>query len=420
MRASSRYGSKERRFAVGSSVQALRCSGVRVFGCSVLALALFVAPVPSPAAETIVIKADRVITVSGPAIQNGTVLVQDGKITAVGKSVAVPANARVIRAAVAMPGLVDSHTHIGCQNEIEEPIDALMPDLRACDAFDPDSASLRKALAAGVTTVGLAPGNGNVVGGKMAVVRLGKRPAVISGYAAQKLSISLDAANDLRNPTSRGGVIALARRALAGAGRATAVSSSRQTSLLVGEFPTRLSERATSLAPVLHGKVPVFIHAPETVDVEAALRLSSEFGLRPVLVHSSGGARVGGLLKSRGVPVVLGALGLASTNRLLEAPAKLARAGVKVAFCTDGPASDPGSLRMSAHLAVKHGMSPDVAIRALTLSGAEALGIDARTGSIGPGKDADLLLLSGDPLDLTSRVLAVISGGKVAFEAKSR
>jgi imidazolonepropionase-like amidohydrolase len=188
----------------------------------------------------------------------------------------------------------------------------------------------------------------------------------------------------------------------------------------VGDFPTSLSERCIALQPVATGAKPAFIHAPEAIDVEAALLIADEFHLHPVLLHCTDAARIAGALRAHGSAVVLGALKFSDKDRVLENPGKLAKAGVKVAFCTDAPLADPASLRMTAHLAVKYGMSPESAIRALTLSGAEILGMAARTGSIDRGKDADLLLLSGDPLDLTSRVQAVISGGKIVYEAGIR
>jgi imidazolonepropionase-like amidohydrolase len=375
-------------------------------------------------AETLLIRADKIIPVSGPVIRDGAIVVRNGKIVSVGKKWTAPTFARVLHAKVVMPGLVDAHSHLGCLNETDEPVDSLTPDLRACDAFDPQDPQIRRALAAGITTVGIAPGNGNVFGGQMSAVRLGPAPRILKGYAAQKLSISLDAASAQRNPTSRAGVTSLAMAALGSARDGTAAvptrSSVPQTALLVGEFPTQLSERRDALLPLLHGSVPAFIHAPEAVDSEAALRLADAYRFKPVLVHCSEAYRLADQLRSRGATAVIGPLKLDAGDRELANPGKLEKAGVKVAFCSDGPLTDPGSLRLSAHLAVKHGMTSAGAVRALTLSGAEALGLASRTGSISVGKDADLLLLSGDPLNLTSRVQVVISGGAIVYEAEKR
>ena len=169
--------------------------------------------------------------------------------------------------------------------------------------------------------------------------------------------------------------------------------------------------------PALDGRVPVMFHAPDAIDVENALEFSDEYHLRPVLLHASDASRLGDTVRSHKSIVILSPLKLDDPNRVLKNGGKLTASGTRVAFCTDAPSTDPGSLRMSALLAVKYGMSPEAAIRSITLSGAEALGIQSKIGSIEPGKDADLLLLTGEPLDLTSRVTTVISGGKVAYEA---
>ncbi len=382
-----------------------------------LGFGLIIGPTLPAQAQSIAIQADRVITVSGGVIRNGTVVVRNGKIESVGAGISAPAGAKVIKAAVVMPGLVDAHSYLGCQNETDEPIDAVTPDIRACDAFDRESPFLRQAVQAGVTTACLAPGNGNVVGGQTAIVRLGATPTLLNGYAAQKLSISLDATNPQRNPTSRAGVAALTRAALVGARDGRPVSSTSQSSLLVGEFPTSLSERVGALKPVCAGHVAVMVHAPTAADVEQALDIASDFKLKCVLLHANEAYKVADALRGRNIPVVIGPLRFADKDVVLSNAGKLANAGIKLAFCTDAPQCDPASLRMTARLAVKFGLSPDAAVRALTLGGAEALGIAGRTGSIQAGKDADLLVLSGDPLDLTSRVQAVISGGRVVYEA---
>jgi imidazolonepropionase-like amidohydrolase len=370
-------------------------------------------------AETIVVRAGKVIPVSGPSFRDGAVVVENGKIVAVGRGIKTPSGARVLRAAVVMPGLVDPHSYLGCFYDKDEPVDAVTPDIRACDGFDPEAPALGRALREGVTTVGIAPGNGGVIAGQISAVRLGVSAQVIKGYAAQKMSLSLDAANPQRKPTSRAGAIALAEAALDAAGRGRAVSSTTQTSLLVGEFSTRLSERVSALTPVLGGQAPVFFHAPRTVDVETALRVARERHLVPVLLHSSSVAQAANSIRSSKAIVIVGPLALDASDRVLADPGKLAKEGIGVAFCSDAPLSDPGSLRMSAHLAVQNGMDASAAIRALTLNGAKTLGISGRTGSLEKGIDADLLLLSGDPLDLTSRVEAVISGGAIVYQAGS-
>ncbi len=365
------------------------------------------------APATFAIRAETLLTVAGPPVRDGVVLVRGGKIISVGAGVPVPRGATLLLAKVAMPGLVDAHSYLGCQRETEERVDAITPELRICDGFDPDAQLLARARRAGVTAAAIAPGNGNAIGGQISVVRLGPRPSILVPYAGQKLSVSVDATSSQRNPTSRAGLVELVRSALQGARSGQAVSSTAQTELLAGGVPTALSERPRALQPLLRRKVPALIHAPSADDAENALALLAEFRLRGALLHTSGD--VADL--RRAVPVVLGPLRYADSERTLSSAGRLAEAGVPVAFCTDAPLGDPGSLRLTAHLAVKHGMTPAAALRALTLEPARLFGIERRLGSLAPGRDADLLLLSGDPLDLTSRVQAVIVNGTVAYRA---
>jgi imidazolonepropionase-like amidohydrolase len=196
------------------------------------------------------------------------------------------------------------------------------------------------------------------------------------------------------------------------------MSSTSQAALMEG-FPGRLAERCRALRPLLGGSLPAFVHAPAADDVEAALPLFEEFRLNGCLLHANEAFEVAPLLRARKLPVVVGPLRFSDPERVLANPGRLARAGVKIAFCTDAPLADPASLRQSAHLAVKYGLPPAAALRALTLDAAAILGIAGRTGSLAAGKDADLLLLSGDPLDLSSRVEAVVAAGKVVWKQGS-
>ena len=361
------------------------------------------------------IYAETLLTMAGPPIRNGVVLVRGGRIAAIGAGISVPSGAAILRATVVMPGLIDAHTHLGCLYERDEPLDAITPDLCIRDGFDASDPALQQAVRAGVTAACVMPGNGNAIGGQGSLYRLGASLGLLREYAAQKFSLT--AANSQRNPTSRGGVIALIRAALDGARRGQAVSSVTQTDLLSG-FPTRLDERARALLPVVSGERPVFVHAPASDDVENALAIFDTYRLKGCLLHASQAFEVSEEIARRHLPVVLGPLRFEDDDRTLTNAGRLAKAGIPVAFCSDAPLSDPASLRLSAALAVKYGMDRTAATRALTRTPAEILGVDKQTGSLQRGMDADLLLLSGDPLNLTSRVLAVVSGGLVAYAAR--
>jgi imidazolonepropionase-like amidohydrolase len=377
------------------------------------AIAFSLFPLPSHA-SSLAVRAGLLIPISRPPIRNGVVLIRDRRIAAVGANLRIPPGTPLVRARVAMPGLIDAHSYLGCLYETDEPVDALTPDLRACDALDLTHPTLQRALRAGVTTAAVAPGNGNVIAGQVALVKLGAAPEILAAYAGQKLSISAEATSVQRNPTSRAGLLELARGALDGARNGRGASGTLQPALMEG-FPTLLDERCRALRPLLAGRVPAFIHAPAADDIESALDLIGSFNLRACLLHASEAASVCDLLKARQIPVVLGPLRFTDRDRTLANAGMLSRAGIPVAFCTDAPLGDPASLRLTAHLAVKYGMPRAAALRALTLDAARILGAARRAGSLEPGKDADLLLLSGDPLDLTSRVEGVVVNGSLVY-----
>jgi imidazolonepropionase-like amidohydrolase len=367
-------------------------------------------------APTLAIEAETVLTMSGPPITNGVILMSAGKITAVGVGLSIPSGAKRLRAKYAMPGLIDAHSYLGCYYESSEPVDSVTPDLRIADAFDPTDPLLKHAIRSGVTTVCIMPGNGNALGGQAALVHLGFTPEIVRKTAGQKFSISTDATSPERNPTSRAGVVVLVQAALEGAQKGRAVSSTVQTSALAG-FPTNLDQRVQALAPLLRREEIAYLHTPTADDIENALGLIDRFHLKGCLLHADEGAEVSDQIRKRGIPVVLGPLGFTDTDRTIANAGKLAKAGVKIAFCTDAPLTDPASLRLSAHLAVHYGMTPEAALHALTLSAAQILGIDSRFGSLETGKEADILLLDGNPLALTSQVEAVVSAGQLVMKA---
>ena len=373
----------------------------------------------SAAAETpvtLAIKAGLLHTVSGAPIRNAVVLIKNGRIAAVGSGLPVPAGIRTLHAAVAMPGIVDPHSYLGCYYEGAEPVDAVTPDFRIVDGFDPSDPMIAKTVQAGITTTAIMPGNGSVLGGQAAILRLGSAADVIARTAGQKISATADAANPERNPTSRAGALALLRAALAGARTGQAVSSTQQTTTLAG-YPTSLSERVETLRPLVLGRTRAYFHTPTADDVENTLQIIDAYKLKASLIHAVEGYVAADQIAAHRLLVALGPLGFGDNDHALSNAARLSAAGVKVSFCSDSPLSDPASLRISAHIAVHYGLGRAAAIRSLTLTGAEIIGVSNIVGSVDVGKEADLVLLSGDPLDLTSRVEGVVMRGRLQAKA---
>ncbi|HEV3026801.1 MAG TPA: amidohydrolase family protein [Planctomycetota bacterium] len=341
-------------------------------------------------AEPVVLKGGRIVPVAGPDIESGMLLIADGKVRAVGQALAVPPGAQVLelpKSSWILPGFIDAHSHLGSAFDVEESAEALTPEARAVEAFTSRHPDARAAMSSGVTLVALSPGNGNVVGGQVGVVRLsGDRYdlALLKSAVALKASIGFEALRTDREPTSRTGAVALLR--------------------------TRLSDAAAPL-PML----PIFLDATFPAEVESALDLAKASGRPMVLVHARPTAEQMQRLAASKIPVAVEPLTTSDRRDTLELPGRLAQAGVRFAFVSDAPAIPEELLRVSASFAVKYGLSRETALRALTTVPAELLGLQEERGSIGEGKAADLVVWSGDPLSLASEVLVVMIDGRVTW-----
>jgi len=341
-------------------------------------------------AEPVVLKGGRIVPVSGPEIDSGMVLIADGKVRAVGVTVEVPPGAKVVevsRNSWILPGFIDAHSHLASSFDVEESAEAITPEARAVEAFTSRHPDARAALASGVTLVALAPGNGNVVGGRIGVIRLnGERYdlALLQGAVALKASIGFEALRTDREPTSRTCAVAMLRGIL--------------------------SDPKSSL-PML----PLFLNATFPGEVESALDLQQASHRKMVLVHARPSADQMKRLAATKTPVAVEPLTPSDRKDTLELPSRLAEAGVTFAFVSDAPAIPEELLRVSASFAVKYGLDRETAIRALTTVPAELLGLDAERGSIGAGKAADLVVWSGDPLSLCSEVQLVMIDGRVTW-----
>jgi imidazolonepropionase-like amidohydrolase len=340
--------------------------------------------------ETVVFKGGRIVSVAGPEIENGMVVVKDGKIAAFGVSVQVPAAAKVIELSPSswiLPGFIDAHSHLGSSFDVEESTEAMTPDARAVDAFTSRHPDVVAAMSSGVTLVAIAPGNGNLVGGQVGVVRLnGERydRALLRPAVALKASIGAEVLRTDREPTSRTGAVALLRKRFGNGGAGL---------------------------PAL----PIFLHASTPGEIESALELEAVFGREIVLVHARPEGALLERLAERKLPIAFEPLTVSDRKSTLETPGKLAAAGVRLAFVSDAPSTSEAQLRVSAAFAVKYGMDRDAALRALTIVPAEILGLQGERGSIATEKAADLVVWSGDPLSLRSRVELVMIDGHVTW-----
>lgn len=368
-------------------------------------------------------------------LSNGIVLVQDGRFAAVGAGLAVPEDAEIIDAQnlVVTPGFVDAHTHLGMswqelagESDTNENTAAVNAHLRAIDSVDLKDIAFDDALAGGVTTAMIHPGNLTLalwqqgispIAGQSVVMKTrgnvtGRQ--ILREPAGLKLALGDDVARLLSSrkigPSSRMGVLALLRQALDEAQRY------RQA------FPSSRDLKSEALGMLLDGQLPAHVHARRATDIGAALRLADEFGLQMVLHHVTEGHLVVEELAIRGVPCVVGPITSARQatgemrNLSQRTPGILAAAGVQVALMTDHPAEPIQFLPIIAGEAVREGMPYEQALKSITINPAEILGVAGRIGSIEPGKDADLVIHDGDPLEAMTRVRVVIADGQVAID----
>jgi imidazolonepropionase-like amidohydrolase len=389
------------------------------------------------AAESVAIVGGRVLPITSEPIEGGTVLVRDGKIVAVGGGdVAVPDGVRVIAAAGSwvLPGFIEAHGHVGVHEEAEgwagsdtnEMTDPVTAQVRAIDAINPADLGFRDAVAGGVLAVNVNPGSGNPIGGQTVAIKcwgrtvdemllrqpsglksaLGENPKRV--YGEQK-----------KTPSTRLGVAAVIRGAFVEAANYLAKIDAEQAKPEAERKPVDRDLKLEALGRVLRREIPWRQHCHRADDIATAMRIAAEFGYRLVIDHGTEAHLVADLLVARDIPVVIGPLFTSRSkvelrNRSLANPGKLAAAGVTIAITTDHPVVPINFLIHQASLAVKYGLDRDTALQALTINPARIAGVADRLGSLEPGKDGDLVIWSGDPLDVLSQVQrALIDGSEV-------
>jgi imidazolonepropionase-like amidohydrolase len=374
----------------------------------------------------------RVIPVEADPIDDGTVVVENGRIAAVGGAdLAVPDGATVVpaRGAWLVPGFIDAHTHLGLHEEAEgwagndtnEMTDPNTAQVRAIDAINPSDLGFRDAIAGGVLAVNINPGSGNPIGGQAVAVKCWGRTADAMTLRQPSGLKSALGENPKRvygerkkTPQTRLGTAAVIREAFTQAGNYVNRWAHPEP-----DKPPERDLRMEALAAVLRRDIPWRQHCHRADDIATAIRLADEFGYDLVIDHGTEAHLLADVIAARDVPVVIGPLLTSRSkvelrNRSLANPARLAAAGVRIAITTDHPVVPIYLFVLQATMAVKHGLDRELAMRAVTINPARIAGIADRLGSIEPGKDADLCLWSGDPLDPMSRVeRAYIEGREI-------
>jgi imidazolonepropionase-like amidohydrolase len=387
--------------------------------------------------RSVAIVGGRVVPIAGEPVDGGTVLVTDGKITAVGADVAVPDSAGVIDAAGCwvLPGFIEAHGHVGVHeeaegwagsdtNEMTEPVTA---HVRALDAINPADLGFRDAIAGGVLAVNVNPGSGNPIGGQTVAVKCWGRTVdemVLREPSGMKSALGENPkrvyGERKKMPSTRLGTAAVIRGAFVDAANYLQKIDAEQGKPAADRQPVDRDLKLEALGKVLRREIPWRQHCHRADDIATAMRIADEFGYRLVIDHGTEAHLLADIIAAKGIPVIIGPLLTSRSkvelrNRSIANPGRLARAGVTIAITTDHPVVPINFLAHQAALSVKEGLDPVTALRALTINPARIAGIDDRLGSIEPGKDADLAIWSGDPLNVLSRVERALIGGEQVY-----
>lgn len=388
----------------------------------------------------LLIKNARLLTMAGKEYHNGYIAVEEGKITALGDDAAEAGKfeaggcAEVIdaKSCYVLPGFVDAHCHVGMWEDAvgfegddgNEMTDPVTPHLRAIDAIYHADRAFVEARESGVTTVVTGPGSANVIGGQFAALKTYGRSVedmLLREPVAMKVAFGENPKTvyheKRQSPMTRMATAAILRESLLKA---------REYKQMLDDYERDSEEhdkpdydmKLEALLKVLKGDIPLKAHAHRADDILTALRIAKEFGVRITIEHCTEGHLITDILMEENASVVTGPFltdrsKIELRNQSAKAPGIIAKAGIKTAIMTDHPCTPVQYLPLCAAVAVKEGMDENEALKSITINAAEIAGVSDRVGSLEVGKDADIIIMDGPPLELKSRVLYTIINGQV-------
>lgn len=378
----------------------------------------------------ILIKNGLLYTMESKEPIKSDLLLKNGKIAEIKKSITPTEQMKVLDAdgMRVLPGFIDAHSHIGIAEEkttaqrddSNENTNPITPCLRAIDTINPMDSAFHNALASGITGVMVGPGSANAIGGQFAFIKTHGRcidDMVVLAPAAIKIAFGENPMTTYgmngNIPSTRMGIASLIREELF---------------LAQQYFSNNPQEKDFNMEcyrDLFEGKIPLKAHVHRADDIFTAIRIAKEFGLKLTLDHCTEGHLIAEEIAASGFPAIVGP-SLASRNKKevsqsdFKTPGILQKAGVRIALTTDHPVSRIQYLPLCAGLACKEGLDEWDALRAITINAAKICGVEDRLGSLKVGKDADIVIYDGNPLEIASKVHTTIIDGNIVWRSRSK
>lgn len=386
----------------------------------------------------LLIKNGKILTMTDLNYDKGDILIKDKKIIQVGENIDVNSveDCEIIDVSNCwvMPGIIEAHCHLGITeerkgfegddcNEMTEPI---TPYLKALDATNPMDSAFHNALSGGITGVMVGPGSSNVVGGQFLFMKTHGRAIddmIVLEPAAMKIAFGENTKSNYNQkdmmPTTRMSIAALLREELF---EAQQYNEKKKKAEQSGENFDKEFRKECWL-PVLNNEIPLKAHVHRADDILTAIRIAKEFGVRMTLEHCTEGHLISKYIKESGFPAIIGP-SLSSRNKIetknmdFKTAGVLHKEGVKIAITTDHPVTRIQYLPICAGFAAKEGLGIDEALKAITINAAEICNVSHRVGSIEVGKDADIAIFDGNPMETFTNIMYTIIDGEIAYKSQ--
>lgn len=386
----------------------------------------------------LLIKNGKIMTMSGKDYNRGSILIKDKKIVEIGETININNNedCKIIDAenCWVMPGLIEAHCHVGIQeerkgfegNDCNEMNDPITPYLRGLDGINVMDSAFHTALTAGITGLMVGPGSSNVVGGQFVFIKTHGRTIdnmTVLEPAAMKIAFGENVKTNYNQknviPSTRMSVAALLREELF---EAQKYAENKKNAMENGEN-FEIIFRKECWLPVINREIPLKAHVHRADDILTAIRIAKEFNLNLTLDHCTEGHLISEEIKESGFPAIVGpSLSIRNKIETQNADFKTAgilhKAGVKVAITTDHPVTRIQDLPICAGFAAREGLGVEEGLKAITINAAEICNVSDRVGSLEVGKDADIAIFDGNPMEVFTKTLYTIIDGEVVYEPK--